>query len=130
MSRAVKFRLGLFEQPYVDAGAATGAYGSDHAVAVARTAAAESVVVLTNDGVLPLVADGTTTIAVIGPGADDQRLLQGDYHYPAHVEILYAGGLTNPAGRNAATAWIRPGRLVPARSRRGLRARRRTTRRT
>jgi len=29
-------------------------------------------------------------IAVIGPGANDERLLQGDYHYPAHLEIIYA----------------------------------------
>jgi beta-glucosidase len=26
---------------------------------------------------------------VIGPHADDRRLLQGDYHYPAHLEIIY-----------------------------------------
>ena len=26
---------------------------------------------------------------MIGPGADDQRLLQGDYHYPTHLEIIY-----------------------------------------
>ena len=43
-------------------------------------------VLLTNDGVLPLEAGAA--IAVIGPGADDPRLLQGDYHYPAHLEIL------------------------------------------
>ena len=29
------------------------------------------------------------TVAVIGPAADDPRLLQGDYHYPAHLEIIY-----------------------------------------
>ena len=48
---------------------------------------------LTNDGVLPLPHD-IGTVAVIGPGADDERLLQGDYHYPAHVEIVYLGGST------------------------------------
>ena len=26
---------------------------------------------------------------MIGPAADDPRLLEGDYHYPAHLEILY-----------------------------------------
>jgi beta-glucosidase len=28
-------------------------------------------------------------IAVLGPCADDARLLQGDYHYPAHLEIVF-----------------------------------------
>ena len=55
---------------------------------LARRAAAGSIVLLTNDGVLPL-ADELGSIAVIGPAADDIRLLQGDYHYPAHAEITY-----------------------------------------
>jgi len=46
-------------------------------------------VLLTNDGVLPL-APTPRRVAVIGPGADDERLLQGDYHYPSHLEIIYA----------------------------------------
>jgi beta-glucosidase len=44
---------------------------------------------LSNDGVLPL-APGVKRVAVIGPGADDKRLLQGDYHYPAHQETIYS----------------------------------------
>ncbi|HLG76704.1 MAG TPA: glycoside hydrolase family 3 C-terminal domain-containing protein, partial [Ktedonobacteraceae bacterium] len=56
---------------------------------LARKAAAESVILLTNDGVLPL-APTLKRVAVIGPGADDERLLQGDYHYPTHLEIIYA----------------------------------------
>jgi beta-glucosidase len=43
-------------------------------------------VLLQNDGVLPLRAD--MHVAVIGPAADDERLLQGDYSYPAHTEIV------------------------------------------
>ena len=58
-------------------------------VTLARQAVAESIILLTNDGVLPL-APTVKRVAVIGPGADDERLLQGDYHYPAHLEIIYA----------------------------------------
>ncbi len=83
----LKFRLGLFEQPYVDAEAAPSVFDTLAQRALARTAAAESVVLLANDGVLPL-APTVRRLAVIGPGADDPRLLQGDYHYPAHVEIV------------------------------------------
>lgn len=83
-----KVRLGLFEQPYVDADGAAAVFDTPEQRAVARRAAASSLVLLTNDGVLPLTAD-VGSVAVIGPAADDQRLLQGDYHYPAHVEIMY-----------------------------------------
>ncbi|HCF84185.1 MAG TPA: beta-glucosidase, partial [Ktedonobacter sp.] len=55
----------------------------------ARKAVAESTILLTNDGVLPL-APSVKRVAIIGPGADDERLLQGDYHYPAHLELVYA----------------------------------------
>jgi beta-glucosidase len=84
-----KFSLGLFEQPFVDADRAIAVFDTPAQRALARRAAAESVVLLTNaDGVLPLPID-LGRLAVLGPGANDPRLLQGDYHYPAHVEIVY-----------------------------------------
>ena len=93
----LKFRLGLFEQPYVDAPSAASAYDTLEQRALARRAVARGVVLLTNDGTLPLRAE-LKRVAVIGPGADDQRLLQGDYHYPAHVE----GAFTPAVGPDAA----------------------------
>ncbi|HWQ14157.1 MAG TPA: glycoside hydrolase family 3 N-terminal domain-containing protein [Roseiflexaceae bacterium] len=84
----MKFQLGLFEQPYVDPEAAEAQFQTPAQRALARRAVAESAVLLSNDGVLPL-GPQLTRVAVIGPGADDQRLLQGDYHYPAHQEIIY-----------------------------------------
>jgi beta-glucosidase len=94
-----KLALGLFEKPYVDEGAAAAVYQTPAQRALARQAAAQSVVLLANDGVLPL-GPGVRRVAVIGPGADDQRLLQGDYHYPAHLEILTASqaGLPQAGG--------------------------------
>jgi beta-glucosidase len=88
---ALKFKLGLFEHPYVDAGAASAQFQTREQRALAAEAVAKSVILLTNDGVLPL-APTARRVAVIGPGADDQRLLQGDYHYPAHIEMIYASG--------------------------------------
>lgn len=84
-----KLRLGLFEHPYVDEADATAVYDTAPQRALARRAAVESIVLLENDGVLPL-APGAR-VAVLGPAADDARRLQGDYHYPAHVEIVYEG---------------------------------------
>ena len=82
-----KFELGLFEQPYVDAEAAGDAADTEPQRELARTIAAKSLVLLKNDGALPL-AGMAQTVAVIGPNADDVRNLFGDYSYPAHVESL------------------------------------------
>ena len=84
---ATKFALGLFEQPYVDAEAAVGAADTDAHRRLARTIADKSLVLLKNDGVLPL-PDAVQSVAVIGPNADDLRNLMGDYSYPAHIESL------------------------------------------
>ncbi|GAC1359824.1 MAG: glycoside hydrolase family 3 N-terminal domain-containing protein [Ktedonobacteraceae bacterium] len=84
-----KFLLGLFERPYVDESSAPAIFDTPSQRALAREVVAQSTILLTNDGILPL-APTLRHVAVIGPGADDVRLLQGDYHYPAHLEIIYA----------------------------------------
>jgi beta-glucosidase len=84
----MKFELGLFEQPYVDEAAAAAPYEGEGPVALARHLSARSVVLLTNDGTLPL-SSRSGSIAVLGPCADDIRLQLGDYHYPSHLEMIY-----------------------------------------
>jgi beta-glucosidase len=81
-----KFELGLFEQPFVDVEAAAQAAGTEEHRELARRVAVKSMVLLRNDGVLPLAGEGT--VAVIGPSADEARHLFGDYAYPAHLESL------------------------------------------
>ena len=54
---------------------------------VALRLAQESVVVLANDGVLPL--SGAGSIAVVGPRADDPMAMLGCYSFPAHVGVNY-----------------------------------------
>lgn len=112
-----KVRLGLFEAPYVDEGRAAAAFGTPAQRELARRAAAESIVVLSNDGLLPL-GPALGTIAVIGPGADDVRLLQGDYHYPAHQESIYEGDAAVtaegfPSAPDAPASEAPPGLPVP-----------------
>lgn len=64
----LKFRLGLFENPYLDLSKPSPAYAPAH-LAAARKAAEESVILLKNNGLLPLGND-VRKIAVIGPMAD------------------------------------------------------------
>ncbi|HTV12760.1 MAG TPA: glycoside hydrolase family 3 N-terminal domain-containing protein [Acidimicrobiales bacterium] len=88
---AAKFALGLFEHPFVEEDLASLVFDTPGQRALARRAAASAIVLLSNDGVLPL-SQAMRRIAVIGAGADDRRLLQGDYHYPGHQEIAYRDG--------------------------------------
>ncbi len=84
----MKFRLGLFEQPYVPIPGedVLEALAADEARA-ARTLAERSLVLVKNDGILPL-ATGRRRVAVIGPIADSARDLLGDYSHLVHMETL------------------------------------------
>jgi beta-glucosidase len=93
---AQKDELGLFEQPYVDTSAAATVFDTVEDRALARKAASASIVLLTNDGVLPLAAGAR--VAVLGPSADDARLLLGDYHFPAHLELQHEERALSPVG--------------------------------
>jgi beta-glucosidase len=91
-----KFQVGLFEEPYVDEGGASAVFDTPSDRALARRAAVASIVLLQNEGgLLPLDPARLRRVAVLGPSADDQRLLQGDYHYPAHLEMVYDNDGTN-----------------------------------
>ena len=70
----LKFRAGLFENPYGDIGLATEVTGNDEARALALTAARKSLCLLTNDGTLPLDAAAMKKVAVVGPNANVARL--------------------------------------------------------
>jgi len=69
----VKFWLGLFENPYVDPEYAEKICDCEEHRKLALKAAREAIVLLKNDGVLPLSKD-LRSIAVIGPNADKIRL--------------------------------------------------------
>lgn len=105
----IKFRLGLFDNPYVDTEAPSVMYAAQH-LQKAKDAAIESAVLLKNDDrILPL-SDKVKTIAVVGPMADaphDQLgtwIFDGDKNYTRtplktlqeeygdEVRILYASG--------------------------------------
>jgi beta-glucosidase len=80
----MKFRLGLFENPFVDPERVD--VKSEAAGDIAYQVALESAVLLRNEGgVLPLNASGAEKIAVIGPTADDPLALLAGYSFPVHL---------------------------------------------
>ena len=82
-----KFELGLFDNPYVDEGKVLEVYETPEQRGLARELAARSLVLLQNDGLLPL-SKSIQTIAVIGPNAADRRGLLADYSYPAMRQLM------------------------------------------
>ena len=96
----MKFQLGLFEQPYVEAPAAAAVFDSPEQRALARRIAQKSIVLLKNENNLLPLDKAVGSLAVIGPSADSIRLLQGDYHYPAHLEMTLGDLAEDCAGAN------------------------------
>ena len=74
----VKFELGLFERPLVEASALAGAAPTPAQLDLAEEFAVRSMVLLKNTGVLPLAA-GVRRVALIGPLADDAAALLGSW---------------------------------------------------
>ena len=68
----VKFELGLFDSPFVDAQSAPEIVHKAQHVAATLESARKSIVLLSNESQqLPLNLDSVATILVTGPGADD-----------------------------------------------------------
>ena len=107
-----KLQLGLLDADYTpEADAGLGVpvdLDSPANRALARTLAERSVVLLANEGAaLPLAADRTPVVALVGPGADDSGTFLGCYSFPNHVLPKYPGhpaGLALPSLREALAA--------------------------
>lgn len=87
---AAKFRMGLFERPFALEGEALNqAFFQPHDGDLTLQSARESLVLLKNDGTLPLPRKNMT-IALIGPQADHANKFFGGYTHLAMAESTYA----------------------------------------
>ena len=88
----LKFEMGLFEHPYVNAKTAAKEVHDFAAVNTTFQVARESITLLKNDGILPLSKD--IKVAVVGPNADNIYNMLGDYTAPqadGKVVTVYDG---------------------------------------
>jgi beta-glucosidase len=88
---AAKFRLGLFDDPYADPEEAERVTNCAEHRALALQAARESLVLLKNDGLLPLAPAMLRTLAVIGPNAAGVHL--GGYSAKSERAVSILDGL-------------------------------------
>jgi beta-glucosidase len=97
---AIKFRAGLFENPYADAEAAVKITNNAEAKVLALKAAQRSITLLKNDGMLPLSLPAKPpTIAVIGPSAAVARL--GGYYGQPPMTVSILDGIKAKVGKRA-----------------------------
>lgn len=82
----IKFRLGLFEHPYVDVEAASAVQYNDSIMQASYRTAVESSVLLKNGGVLPVSAGKVKTVLVTGPMADAPHDQLGTWSFDGQKE--------------------------------------------
>lgn len=95
-----RYLLGLFDETEYDSIPYDTVECPEH-LALSERAARESVVLLKNNGILPLKKETIRTIGVIGPNADSRASLIGNYHGTASEYITVLDGIRRYAGDTA-----------------------------
>lgn len=92
-----RFILGMFDETEFD-GLNYLDVETKENLAVAKRASDESIVLLKNDGVLPIDKNKNKVIAVIGPNADSRACLIGNYYGTSSEYVTALEGIRNAAG--------------------------------
>ncbi len=87
-----RFLLGLFDGSEYDGITYEKVECREH-TALAEKAARESIVLLKNEGILPLSIEDIRTIGVIGPNADSRKALVGNYHGTSSEYVTVVEGI-------------------------------------
>lgn len=112
---ALKFRAGLFEHPFADADKAVAVTNNAEARTLALQAARRTIILLKNDGMLPLQLPATgagvkPVIAVIGPNAAVARL--GGYYGQPPVTVSILDGIRAKVGARATVTFAQGVRIT------------------
>ena len=92
-----RFLLGMFEKTEYDKIPYTCVESREH-LELCEKAAQESIVLLKNNGVLPLNKREVKTIGVIGPNANNRSSLDGNYHGTASRYVTILEGIQDYVG--------------------------------
>jgi beta-glucosidase len=104
----VRFRLGLFDPPnrVPYARISANEFDTPEHGALALKAARESIVLLKNDGLLPLDKTRLHTVAVIGANADSVPMLLGNYNGEPSMPVTIFQGIKAALGNRVAVALL------------------------
>lgn len=94
-----RFLLGLFDETEYDSIGYEKLECREH-LALADRAAAESIVLLKNDGILPLKKESLKAVGVVGPNADSRASLIGNYHGTSSRYITVLEGIQDALGED------------------------------
>ena len=92
-----RYMLGLFEDTEFDKISYDKVECEEH-LKLSEKAALESIVMLKNDGLLPLNVDNLQTIGIIGPNANSRKALIGNYHGTSSEYITVLEGVQRFVG--------------------------------
>ena len=90
---ATRLRLGLFDSDCEYNKITFEENDTDEHAKKALDAARKSMVLLKNDGLLPLNLKKLSTVAVIGPNADSQTCLEGNYNGTSSRQVTFLEGI-------------------------------------
>ncbi|MRN56261.1 glycoside hydrolase family 3 N-terminal domain-containing protein [Paenibacillus monticola] len=120
----LKFRLGLFEQPFADPERAQEVIGCEEHQQLARQMAGESIILLKNEGNLLPLSTTSGTLAVIGPNADAGYNQLGDYTSPQERSKVTTvlGGILSRLAQEPERVLYAPGCRIKGDSKEGFAA--------
>lgn len=110
-----RYLLGLFEETEYDKIPYERVECREH-LALAEKAAAESFVLLKNDGILPLKKKSLRTIGIVGPNADSRAALIGNYYGTATEYVTILDGIREYAGEDIRVLYSVGAKLAGERS--------------
>lgn len=108
-----KFNAGLFDAPFGDPDEAESVTGNEEARAIALEAARKSIVLLKNDGLLPLRPGDHSRIAMIGPNARD--VILGGYSDEPLQVVSMLDGVRTLLGDRASVSYAEGARITDTR---------------
>lgn len=88
-----RMRLGMFDKTTEYDGIDYSENDTEAHHEAARKAAEESIVLLKNNGLLPIKKEQVGSVAVIGPNADSREILKGNYNGTASVSYTILEGI-------------------------------------